>query len=218
MLRSAQCTARPGGVRLNVFSPTTIFVRFATKKAGGTVRATKDSHSKRLGVKIFGHHADAGNIIVRQRGTEFHPGINVGMGVDHTLFATVPGQVKFDRVMRFTRKSDKNRRFVSVIPDTSVTKGEDITQFYRDMEKKYDQLIRDRKADVAGALQRFRKDIAKQTGFVTRMSRASDAETVEQVKKEQESWNAYLAATPVNKFKKLRDRRPAAVPTPAASS
>ena len=68
----------------------------AHKKAGGSSRNGRDSHSKRLGVKKFGGEAVlAGNIIVRQRGTKWHPGTNVGMGVDHTLFALVEGKVAF---------------------------------------------------------------------------------------------------------------------------
>lgn len=68
----------------------------AHKKAGGSSRNGRDSHSKRLGVKKFGGEAVlAGNIIVRQRGTKWHPGTNVGIGVDHTLFALVDGTVAF---------------------------------------------------------------------------------------------------------------------------
>jgi large subunit ribosomal protein L27 len=68
----------------------------AHKKAGGSSRNGRDSHSQRLGVKVYGgQFASAGNIIVRQRGTEFHPGRNVGMGTDHTLFALVDGHVRF---------------------------------------------------------------------------------------------------------------------------
>lgn len=68
----------------------------AHKKAGGSSRNGRDSHSKRLGVKKFGGESVvAGNIIIRQRGTKWHPGTNVGMGVDHTLFALVDGNVTF---------------------------------------------------------------------------------------------------------------------------
>ncbi|GGP23618.1 MULTISPECIES: 50S ribosomal protein L27 [Silvimonas] len=68
----------------------------AHKKAGGSSRNGRDSHAKRLGVKAYGGELiNAGSIIVRQRGTEFHPGTNVGMGKDHTLFALVDGYVKF---------------------------------------------------------------------------------------------------------------------------
>ncbi len=82
----------------------------ATKKAGGSSRNGRDSESKRLGVKRFGgQQVISGNIIVRQRGTKFHPGQNVGMGKDHTLFATVEGIVEFS-------KGRSNRSFVSVIP------------------------------------------------------------------------------------------------------
>ena len=68
----------------------------AHKKAGGSTRNGRDSHSKRLGVKLFGgQQAKAGNILVRQRGTKFHPGRNVGLGKDHTLFALIDGSVQF---------------------------------------------------------------------------------------------------------------------------
>jgi large subunit ribosomal protein L27 len=82
----------------------------AHKKAGGSSKNGRDSESKRLGVKIFGGQVvKAGNIIVRQRGTRFHAGVNVGVGRDHTLFATSEGQVRFER------KCPKNRQFVSVV-------------------------------------------------------------------------------------------------------
>ncbi len=81
----------------------------AHKKAGGSTRNGRDSESKRLGVKVYGGEAiPAGGIIVRQRGTRFHPGVNVGIGKDHTLFAKAEGRVKFET------KGDKNRKFVSV--------------------------------------------------------------------------------------------------------
>ena len=82
----------------------------ATKKAGGSTRNGRDSHSKRLGVKCFGgENVTAGNIIVRQRGTSFHRGANVGIGRDHTLFATADGTV------RFSVRGPHNRRFVDVV-------------------------------------------------------------------------------------------------------
>lgn len=81
----------------------------AHKKAAGSTRNGRDSESKRLGVKRYGSEAVlAGNILVRQRGTKFHAGTNVGMGKDHTLFAKVDGEVKFEK------KGPKNRTFVSV--------------------------------------------------------------------------------------------------------
>lgn len=83
----------------------------AHKKAGGSSRNGRDSHSKRLGVKRFGdQQVTAGNILIRQRGTHFHAGVNVGIGRDHTLFALSDGVVKFET------KGGKNRTFVSVIP------------------------------------------------------------------------------------------------------
>ena len=81
----------------------------AHKKAGGSSRNGRDSEAKRLGVKRFGgENVLAGSIIVRQRGTEFHAGQNVGMGRDHTLFATADGVVKFEVKGQF------GRRYVSV--------------------------------------------------------------------------------------------------------
>ena len=71
----------------------------AHKKAGGSSRNGRDSHSKRLGVKAYGGESiNAGAIIVRQRGTKVHPGVNVGMGKDHTLFSMIDGAVKFEHV------------------------------------------------------------------------------------------------------------------------
>lgn len=82
----------------------------AHKKGAGSSRNGRESHSKRLGVKLFGGQiAKAGNILVRQRGTVHHPGENVGMGKDHTLFALADGVVIF-------KKKAKNTSFVSVIP------------------------------------------------------------------------------------------------------
>ena len=82
----------------------------AHKKAGGSTRNGRDSESKRLGIKMYcGQEVIAGNILVRQRGTRFHAGVNVGIGRDHTLFAKKDGQVKF------LKKGPKNRQFVSVV-------------------------------------------------------------------------------------------------------
>ena len=82
----------------------------AHKKAGGSTNNGRDSISKRLGVKLFGGQAvTAGNIIIRQRGTKVHPGVNVGMGKDHTLFAKADGVVKFEV------KGPKNRQYVTVV-------------------------------------------------------------------------------------------------------
>lgn len=84
----------------------------AHKKAGGSTKNGRDSESKRLGVKRFGGESVlSGNILVRQRGTKFHAGSNVGIGKDHTLFATAEGKVSFDV------KGNKNRKYVSVITD-----------------------------------------------------------------------------------------------------
>jgi len=86
----------------------------AHKKGAGSSKNGRESHSKRLGVKIFGGQAAiAGNIIVRQRGTKHHPGENVGLGKDHTLFAMIDGTVVF-------RKRKDNRSFVSIAPIQEV--------------------------------------------------------------------------------------------------
>lgn len=82
----------------------------AHKKGVGSSKNGRESQSKRLGVKLFGGQAcKAGNIIVRQRGTEFHPGKNIGMGSDHTLYALVDGTVVF-------KKTKEDKRFVTVVP------------------------------------------------------------------------------------------------------
>ena len=83
----------------------------AHKKAGGSTRNGRDSNSKRLGIKQYGGQiVKAGNIIVRQRGTQFHPGLNVGRGNDDTLYAKIGGRVNFEVKGRI------KRRFVSVLP------------------------------------------------------------------------------------------------------
>ena len=84
----------------------------AHKKAGGSTRNGRDSESKRLGVKIFGGQTvTAGSIIVRQRGTQFHNGVNVGIGKDHTLFAKADGKVVFEV------KGTRHRKYVNVVTD-----------------------------------------------------------------------------------------------------
>lgn len=82
----------------------------AHKKAGGSSKNGRDSQSKRLGVKRYGGETvKAGNIIVRQRGTKFHPGVNVGLGVDHTLFAKADGKVEFRQA------GPKKRTYVNIV-------------------------------------------------------------------------------------------------------
>ena len=84
-------------------------MKWKSKKAGGSSRNGRDSAGRRLGIKKYGGEVViSGNIIVRQRGTKFHPGINVGLGKDHTLFATANGKISF--------KKTRNKTFVSVIP------------------------------------------------------------------------------------------------------
>ena len=83
----------------------------AHKKAGGSSRNGRDSNSKRLGVKAFGGELiEAGSIIVRERGTQLHPGVNVGIGKDHTLFATITGKVEFGV------KGPAKKKTVNVVP------------------------------------------------------------------------------------------------------
>lgn len=82
----------------------------AHKKGAGSSRNGRESESKRLGIKLYGgQRAKAGNIIVRQRGTKHHPGENVGIGKDHTLFALIDGHVNF-------RKKQNNKSYVSILP------------------------------------------------------------------------------------------------------
>lgn len=86
----------------------------AQKKGGGSTQNGRDSAGRRLGVKKFGQEQVlAGNILVRQRGTKFHPGKNVGIGKDHTLFSLIDGQVVFKR-------GQKNKSIVSVLPSTTI--------------------------------------------------------------------------------------------------
>lgn len=86
----------------------------AHKKAGGSSRNGRDSQSKRLGVKVYGgERVNAGQILVRQRGTRVHPGVNVGMGRDHTLFARVSGQVQY------ASKGEDGNNTVSVVAERS---------------------------------------------------------------------------------------------------
>jgi large subunit ribosomal protein L27 len=91
----------------------------AHKKAGGSSRNGRDSAGRRLGVKKFGGEIVVpGNILVRQRGTKFHPGRNVGQGRDHTLFATVTGAVAFHTTTR-------GRTFISIVPEAAAPEAAD---------------------------------------------------------------------------------------------
>ena len=90
----------------------------AHKKAGGSSRNGRDSESKRLGIKKFGDQAVIpGNIIARQRGTKWHPGKGVGMGTDHTIFATIPGRVRFDA-------KANGRIYISVVANETAAAAE----------------------------------------------------------------------------------------------
>ncbi|CAL4322152.1 50S ribosomal protein L27 [Buchnera aphidicola] len=86
----------------------------AQKKAGGSTRNGRDSKSKRLGIKKFGgEYVFSGSIIIKQRGTKFHSGMNTKLGKDHTIFATKNGKVKF------SKKGIKNKKYISIISDTA---------------------------------------------------------------------------------------------------
>jgi large subunit ribosomal protein L27 len=92
----------------------------AHKKGGGSSSNGRDSNSKRLGVKRFGgEYVIPGNIIVRQRGTKFHPGENVGIGKDHTIFATVEGVVVFEKM-----RGRNGQKRISVYPDVEAAAGD----------------------------------------------------------------------------------------------
>ncbi|CCG82382.1 60S ribosomal protein L2 [Taphrina deformans PYCC 5710] len=92
-------------------------IRHATKRAGGSARNNRDSAGRRLGVKIYGDQkVRTGNIIVRQRGTVWHPGPNTGLGKDHTIFATEPGFVKF-----FKDPKQPKRQFVGVVFEKTMS-------------------------------------------------------------------------------------------------
>ncbi|MBL7139018.1 MAG: 50S ribosomal protein L27 [Bacteroidales bacterium] len=96
----------------------------AHKKGAGSSNNGRESHSKRLGVKIYGgQFAKAGNIIVRQRGTVHNPGLNMGIGKDHTLYALIDGIVEF-------RKKQRDRSFVSILPQESSQSAHVITSGY----------------------------------------------------------------------------------------
>lgn len=91
----------------------------AHKKAGGSTRNGRDSNPKYLGVKHYGGEiVVAGNIIVRQRGTQFHPGLNMGIGRDHTLFALIDGTV------RFAIRGEKKRRYIDILPQAAEAAAE----------------------------------------------------------------------------------------------
>merc|ERR1711865_785463 len=102
------------GLKHALATPQMIITRNATKKAGGSTKNGRDSNPKMLGVKVYGGQViKPGGIIIRQRGTQFHPGKNVGMGRDHTIFAKVPGVVRFSVQGRLSRK--KPRRMIDVV-------------------------------------------------------------------------------------------------------
>ncbi|KAH7330761.1 hypothetical protein KP509_20G000500 [Ceratopteris richardii] len=127
--RSLRCTlSTSNAVETNAGGLNLLFKRWATKKAGGSTSNGRDSKPKNLGVKKFGgERVIPGNIIIRQRGTRFHPGNYVGMGRDHTLFALVPGLVRFEK----NRKS--GRKWVHVDPST----GPQIHPVYQHLPKEF---------------------------------------------------------------------------------
>lgn len=111
-------------------------VRHASKKAAGSSKNSSDSGGKRLGLKHFGSaFVKPGSILIRQRGTRFHPGANVILGRDHTISAKVAGYVKFTYMRRPFRRKNRVRKFVNIVPDGSD--GADVIQWNQDNEKKY---------------------------------------------------------------------------------
>jgi len=124
----------------------------AHKKGAGSSKNGRESHSKRLGVKIFGgQHAVAGNIIVRQRGTKHHPDANVGIGKDHTLFALIDGKVVF-------RKKANNKSFVSVLPVENIAVAAEQPTVKKAAEKK---VVETKAAAVAEAPKAEKKEKAE---------------------------------------------------------
>ena len=115
-------------------------VRFATKKAGGSTNNGRNSPGQRLGVKKFGgERVIPGNIVLRQRGTQWYPGINVGMGKDHTIFALIQGSVFFHKIkIQKTLWKKNKRRFVSVLPEDKENDEEFKNALVNHMQAKYD--------------------------------------------------------------------------------
>eukprot|EP00741_Cyanophora_paradoxa_P021905 tig00021428_g21145.t1 len=111
--------AAPAEVGALLDGPAAVLERgMATKRAGGSTRNGRDSHSKRLGVKKFGgEFVVPGNIIIRQRGFQHHPGPGVGAGKDHTLFALREGWVKFSRVRKYPNEPKTERKVVSIVDE-----------------------------------------------------------------------------------------------------
>tara|TARA_B110000914_G_C15185510_1_gene319347 strand:+ start:39 stop:473 length:435 start_codon:yes stop_codon:yes gene_type:complete len=137
----------------------------AHKKAAGSSRNGRESASQRLGVKLFGGQiAIAGNIIVRQRGTSFHPGENVGMGKDHTIFSKVDGVVEF-------KTKRNNRKFISVIPIEAMT------------EEKPVNVIATKKEPKTEVKTTVKKKVAKATTETAKAKAPAKAKTVKKVAK-----------------------------------
>jgi large subunit ribosomal protein L27 len=144
----------------------------AHKKGAGSSRNGRESHSKRLGIKIFGgQEAIAGNIIVRQRGTKHHPDKGVGIGKDHTLFALVPGIVTF-------KKKQDNKSYVSILPLTV----EDAAPVTVAAPKKAVAKAAPKAAAVATEEKEVKTPVAKKEAapkVVKKAEKADDAETAE---------------------------------------
>lgn len=110
-------------------------IRFATKKAGGSTNNGRDSPGQRLGVKKFGSEdVQCGNIIMRQRGRQFHLGVNVGMGRDHTIYSLVDGKVHFHRIQLYNENKNNRhigqKRFISVIPNDKLNDASYVKSVY----------------------------------------------------------------------------------------
>lgn len=123
-------------------------IRTATKKAGGTVVNKSDSAGRRLGVKKYGEEqVKVGNIIIRQRGFKFHPGMNVIAGKDHTLHAYTEGYVKFTHMVIPGKSRNKMRTYVNVVPTLSPKQSE-LVEFMAQIKKKYYDTLEYKKARV----------------------------------------------------------------------
>lgn len=120
--------------------------RFASKASAGSAADSGDSAGRRLGLKIFGNQAaKPGSIIVRQRGTQWHPGLNVYMGRDHTIHAAIDGKVQYTW-MRLYQKKKRKRRFVSVMPaDSDLT---DLQEFMSKKKEHYAEVLHNKKNKI----------------------------------------------------------------------
>jgi large subunit ribosomal protein L27 len=145
--------------------------RWATKKAGGTVKNKDDSHAKRLGVKKYEFEkARTGNVLVRQRGTKFHPGVGVAIGRDHTISATRDGFVKFTKLERVpARRSRKVKKFVNIITaeeyEAIKANGRDTPTSATEHVRELDEKQRAKYAATVAFRQRRTDEFVKRTEY-----------------------------------------------------